>query len=263
MGLYIGGINYSNLALGAGLALGQRDQDGNITLSLVPGAAGSNLASTLLPLSQFATTTSAQLASVISDETGTGAIVFQNSPALLTPSQTAPVSGLVNRGYNNFATAAQAPAAATRTYITGSAIGPFTAGTIQVGTVLKWAFDMTKTAAGSATSTIDIAVGTTGTTADAAVVSFVKPAGTAAADQGWVEVTAVVKTIGATGVLLGNFRLGHNLAATGHAVIPYVSVLTTSGSVNLTTPTFVGLCITTGAADAITINQVDAQAINL
>lgn len=37
------------------------------------------------PLSQFASTTSAQLAGVISDETGSGALVFGTSPTLVTP----------------------------------------------------------------------------------------------------------------------------------------------------------------------------------
>jgi hypothetical protein len=37
------------------------------------------------PLSQFAATTSAQLAGVISDETGTGALVFANTPTFVTP----------------------------------------------------------------------------------------------------------------------------------------------------------------------------------
>jgi len=37
------------------------------------------------PLSQFASTTSAQLRGIISDETGTGALVFANSPTLVTP----------------------------------------------------------------------------------------------------------------------------------------------------------------------------------
>ena len=37
------------------------------------------------PLSQFAATTSAQLAGVISDETGTGALVFANTPTLISP----------------------------------------------------------------------------------------------------------------------------------------------------------------------------------
>jgi hypothetical protein len=40
---------------------------------------------TASPLSQFAATTSAQLAGVISDETGSGSLVFSNSPTLVTP----------------------------------------------------------------------------------------------------------------------------------------------------------------------------------
>lgn len=37
-------------------------------------------------LTQFASTTSAQLASIISDETGTGVLVYNNTPSLITPS---------------------------------------------------------------------------------------------------------------------------------------------------------------------------------
>lgn len=44
------------------------------------------------PLSQFAATTSAQLAGVILDETGSGALVFATSPALVTPSIVTSVS---------------------------------------------------------------------------------------------------------------------------------------------------------------------------
>lgn len=47
--------------------------------------AGSGDALTTSPLSQFAATTSAQLAGVISDETGSGALVFANTPTLVTP----------------------------------------------------------------------------------------------------------------------------------------------------------------------------------
>jgi hypothetical protein len=43
-------------------------------------------------LAQFAATTSAQLAGVISDETGTGALVFANSPTLVTPTLGTPAS---------------------------------------------------------------------------------------------------------------------------------------------------------------------------
>lgn len=44
------------------------------------------------PLSQFAATTSAQLAGVISDETGTGPLVFANNPTLVTPALGTPSS---------------------------------------------------------------------------------------------------------------------------------------------------------------------------
>ena len=46
---------------------------------------GSGDALTANPLSQFAATTSLQLAGVISDETGTGLLVFGTSPTLITP----------------------------------------------------------------------------------------------------------------------------------------------------------------------------------
>ena len=45
------------------------------------------------PLSQFAATTSSQLAGVITDETGSGALVFATSPTLVTPILGTPTSG--------------------------------------------------------------------------------------------------------------------------------------------------------------------------
>jgi hypothetical protein len=47
-----------------------------------------NIAQTDGTLAQFAATTSSQLAGVISDETGSGVLVFSNSPALTSPSIT-------------------------------------------------------------------------------------------------------------------------------------------------------------------------------
>lgn len=165
---------------------------------------------------------------------------------------------------NNFSVIAQTPAATTRTYLAGSAIA-VPVGKLQIGTVLSWTFDMTKTAAGSASSVIDIALGTNGTTTDTAVVSFTKPAGTAAADAAFVTITAVVRgPLSASGVIVGNFQMTHNLAATGHAQIPCVVVTTVSGSVDVTVASLIaGLCITTGASDAITIQAVTAAAENL
>lgn len=60
------------------------------------------------PLSQFASTTSAQLAGVISDETGTGSLVFGTSPTITTPSiafgtgsSSIITAGSVNTGFTN------------------------------------------------------------------------------------------------------------------------------------------------------------------
>lgn len=166
-------------------------------------------------------------------------------------------------GFVNFSTAAQAPAAATRTYIAGSNIA-IPAGALQVGTCFRWTFNVTKTAAGTAASTYDIAFGTAGTTSDTARVSFAKPAGTAAADEGTVVITAVCRgPVGASGIVAGTFNLTHNLAATGHAVIPSVNVVTVSSAFDITTPTNIGVCITSGASDAITIQLALAEAWNI
>jgi len=165
----------------------------------------------------------------------------------------------------NFSTAAQTPTAATRTYIIGSAIS---VGKLAVGAVFRWRFNMTKTAAGVAASTIDIAFGTAGTTADTARVSFTKPAGVAAIDEALVEIECIIRSINvSTGVAVGELTMVVNNTggAGGHlANLKWNLVLNTvSANFDTVAPTFVGLCITTGAADAITIQQVTANATGL
>lgn len=168
--------------------------------------------------------------------------------------------GFVDSYINNFSVAAQAPVAATRTYITGTNFKVSSA-KLQVGSRFIWTFNMTKTAAGIAASTFDIAFGTAGTTADTARISFTKPAGLATADEGKVTIECIVRTIGATGVAVGEFTMVHNGNTTGHAVIPVVCVNTISAGFDMTVVNLnVGVCITTGAADAITIQLVQSQA---
>lgn len=57
------------------------------------GGGGGGDALTTSPLNQFASTTSAQLKSVMSDATGTGALVFGNAPTLVAPVLGTPASG--------------------------------------------------------------------------------------------------------------------------------------------------------------------------
>lgn len=61
--------------------------------SSVAFGAGGTVAYTGGTLAQFASTTSSQLAGVISDETGSGALVFATSPTLVTPVLGTPTSG--------------------------------------------------------------------------------------------------------------------------------------------------------------------------
>lgn len=161
----------------------------------------------------------------------------------------------------NRSTASQAITAATRTVIVGSALAVPVDG-LKAGALLRWRLNATKTAAGTATSTFDIAFGTAGTTADTARVSFTKPAGTAAADEAFIDVEAVVRSVSATGVVVGLFKLAHNLAATGHAQIPAVVVSTVSSAFDNSGAGLIAtLCLTSGASDAITIEQISAELI--
>ena len=86
------------------------DADGRITAAS-NGTGGAGDALTTNPLSQFASTTSAQLAGVISNETGSGALVFATSPALTTPDLGTPSAvnlangtGLPESGVTNLVT---------------------------------------------------------------------------------------------------------------------------------------------------------------
>lgn len=165
----------------------------------------------------------------------------------------------------NTSVAAQTPAATVRTQIVGTLL-PVPQGGLKVGSIIKFRFNMTKTAAGTAASTFDLSFGTNGTVADTARVSFVKPAGTAVVDDADVEVTFVVRSVSATGVIVGQFVLQHGLDITGHAIINPVVVKTTGAgfdnrdvvTAGVVPTNFVALNITTGAADAITIDMVES-----
>lgn len=76
-----------------GSSIGTAYTDAKVTS--VNGSTGAitGLATTAGTLAQFGATTSAQLLGVISDETGSGALVFATSPTLVTPALGTPASG--------------------------------------------------------------------------------------------------------------------------------------------------------------------------
>ena len=101
-----------------GYVLTYDNATGNI--SLEAAAAGGGDALVANGLDQFAATTSAELAGVVSDETGSGALCFATSPTLVTPALGTPASGVMTNVTGTAAglTAGNATAAVTATTAT-------------------------------------------------------------------------------------------------------------------------------------------------
>ena len=161
----------------------------------------------------------------------------------------------------NFSTVSQNIATTTRTYLAGSMVTILSPG-LQIGSKIRWTFDMTKTLAGLAASTIDIAFGTTGTVTDLARVSFAKNAGTAVVDEGNFIIECLIRgPLSASGVAVGFMTLKHNLATTGMTSTGNNTVVTVSSAFDVTFAncTRVGLCLTTGLNDNVTIQSVKTE----
>lgn len=88
---------------------------------------GGGDALTTNPLSQFAATTSLQLKNTISDETGSGALVFADTPTLVTPLLGTPTSGVLTNCTASFAGAVSGTTGAFSGAVSGSG-GTFTSG---------------------------------------------------------------------------------------------------------------------------------------
>lgn len=78
----VDGTGYRKFTVASQAAGGSFDDETTCLLSIMPGG-GDALKS--LTLAQFAATSSAELRTLLSDETGTGAAVFATSPTLVTP----------------------------------------------------------------------------------------------------------------------------------------------------------------------------------
>jgi hypothetical protein len=223
----------------------------------------------------IATPSSANLRSAMTDENGTGALLFSGatSPDFttgLTIGAAAPNNyELTGNGTNfvpkasdipNGSTAQQTGFAANQ-YLTGSAI-TVNAGDWKVGTTYRCVFDMAKTTAGTAAPVITIHVGTAGTTADAAVQTITFAAATGAADTGTFEVWVNFRAVGASATVASMAKCAHNLAATGltstgAGAVGVVSN-TTSSSFNSTAATKIGIGFNGGASYVGTNNIVQA-----
>lgn len=121
----------------------REDGDGTCSWQTITGGGDALVAN---PLSQFAATTSSQLAGVISDETGSGALVFATSPTLVTPLLGTPTSGVLTN-CTGTASGLTAGNVTTNANLTGpiTSVGNATSIASQTGTGTKFVVDTSPT----------------------------------------------------------------------------------------------------------------------
>jgi hypothetical protein len=168
----------------------------------------------------------------------------------------------------NASVAAQGPGFAADTYLAGSnvALGNRVP---KVRTLYQCTFDVSKTAAGTVAPVIILRIGTLGTTADAARVTFTFPAQTAAADVGTFSIWALFRTVGAgtAAVVQGRAHLVHKGTATGLtglSIEPGPTVQAVSaGFDSAVASSIIGLSVNGGTSAAWTVQLVEAKVENI
>jgi len=165
----------------------------------------------------------------------------------------------------NQSVAQQGAGFATETYLTGSNIS-IPNGSLQAGSRYKLIFDVSKTAAGTATPIIRIKIGTNGTTADATILTFTFLAQTAVADIGTFEFWITFRSVGSgtSAVIQGTGQVRHRLSTTGLQNLPSPTLQVTSAGFDSTTSNLIiGASVNGGASAAWTVQMVQAELNNL
>lgn len=164
----------------------------------------------------------------------------------------------------NASTADQSPTAGSANYLTGSAIR-FDANP-SIGTVLKWSISMGKSAAGTGTSALAIYFGPNGTTGDTSrCATGALDTETAIADEMLASIIAIIRgPITASCIVQSIFELDDNLTTTGFSNTARKAQVKAvqSAAFDITgLPLYVGIVLTPGASDVITVRQVVAEVV--
>lgn len=154
-----------------------------------------------------------------------------------------------------------AAAFAADTYLVGSSVA-IPNGFCRIGTLYRLYFDVSKTAAGTATPVLIVRFGTVGAIGDAARLTFTFGAATAAADVGSFEIRAMFRVVGASAILQGSAVCLHGTAlGLVNVAAPVLQV--TSGAFDSTVNnSFIGISVNGGVSAAWSIAYVRAELIN-
>jgi hypothetical protein len=166
--------------------------------------------------------------------------------------------------FSNASVVGVTTAYATDTYLAGSGITIPLAGDWTVAETYWCKFDMTKTGAGTAAFTVNVRMGTLGTTGDASVLQLAFAVGTGVIDSGIFEVLANFRTVGSgtSAVVAGLITCSHHLAATGlitTGASGFGIVTGTGSGFNSTTQTVIGLSVNGGSLFSGTNTIVQTQ----
>lgn len=211
---------------------------------------------------------SEQSAIVSTPSAGKAAMFFDNS----SPSRLISVDdgGSINHisSIRGGSTAAVSGGFASDTYLAGSGLTVFSAGQWKAGTQYYCGFDMVKTGAGVGAFTVNVRMGTLGTTGDASVLSLAFAVGTAVIDTGWFDLLLNFRSVGAgtSAVVQGILKCSHHLAATGlitTGASGFGLVLGTSSGFNSTTQTKIGISVNGGTSFSGTNTLVQSALIGI
>lgn len=164
----------------------------------------------------------------------------------------------------NQSVASVGPAFTADTYVAGSSVAIPASLTLQVGTQYRCKISLSRTAGGGvAAPVLTVRIGTAGTVADAAIITFTGAASTSAIDVGFIEVLVTIRTVGAAATSQGTFALKHNLAS--GAGLSGTDVIEAAGSTfnSATASLIIGVSLNHGASATTTVTQVEAELLNI
>lgn len=150
---------------------------------------------------------------------------------------------------------------AADTYLTDSSFS-IPSHLLQARTTFKWRMFVSKTAAGLVAPTWNIRIGTLGTTGDTSRMLFTGVAQTANVDNAIVEITAVLRNIGAAGVIAAGLVLQKTaVTAIGFTnTVGGLVIQTTSAGFDTTTASLiVGVSVNPGAAGVWTHQVITSE----
>lgn len=158
--------------------------------------------------------------------------------------------------------ASQAVTAATLTLINGTLLAIPPQG-LQVGTVIRWTIQMTKTAVGTLGSLFQVRLGSTGTTADGIVAAHTSAAGTAAVGDWTVVIELTVRgPLGGTAAAIAQIKY-FNTGTTGWSTLPFAYANMAMSTFNTVTSglLYAHVAITSGATVVPTITQAFVEVV--